>query len=339
LPEGSRLADPIMVGVEQRFLQYGHRPSRRHWKGLRAIAETIEPQAVGTAKPKFYLSSLPTGMGKTTVVAEGVRALVSDPAYERVGAVLFVNQLNQIPRLIEETRLREDQFPVRTGVGNVELNSLGRGDHANAQVLFTTQQKLPHLLRYKKNFSEIPFFKYQGSPRRVRIWDEAILPAEPLTLKAREIEEVASRLTQIKQHQAGAVLRMWLQKELPFDSSDSVVEVPTFILEMEVGVLDKLKDESDAFHNLLWMSGQEVRLHRGSHAGETTISYREVLPKEFAPLLVFNASGSLRLTYKLWEEGRRNLVRLSSPGKSYNNLTIHHWTTRLEKILIKTKRR
>jgi hypothetical protein len=79
------------------------------------------------------------------------------------------------------------------------------------------------------------------------------------------------------------------------------------------------------FHNLLWMSGQEVRLHRDSHAGATTISYRETLPKEFAPLLVLDASGSLRLTYKLWEEGRGNLIRLSSPGKSYDNLTIHHW--------------
>jgi hypothetical protein len=160
---------------------------------------------------------------------------------------LFVNQLTQIPRLIEETGLSNDQFAVRTGVGNVELNSLGRSDHPNAQVLFTTQQKLPHLLRYQKNFSEILFFKYRGSPRQVRIWDEAILPAEPLTLNAKEIEEVASRLTQLKQHHASDMLRNWLQNQLRLAPSDSTVEVPTFILQMEVGVLDKLKDESRCF--------------------------------------------------------------------------------------------
>jgi hypothetical protein len=143
------LTNQIMAGVEKRFLQYGHRPSSTHWEGLRAIAENIEAQALGTAEPKFYLSSLPTGMGKTTVVAEGVKALISDPAYEQVGIVVFVNQLNQIPRLIEEIGVSKDQFAVRTGVDNEELNSLGRNDHPNAQVLFTTQQKLPHLLRYQ----------------------------------------------------------------------------------------------------------------------------------------------------------------------------------------------
>jgi hypothetical protein len=90
--------------------------------------------------------------------------------------------------------LRKDQFAVRTGVGNVELNSLGRNDHANAQVLFTTQQKLPHLLQYQKNFAEMPLFRYRSKPRQVRIWDEAILPAEPLTFTIPQVEEIVSRL-------------------------------------------------------------------------------------------------------------------------------------------------
>jgi hypothetical protein len=318
------LTNQIMVGVK-RFLQYGHRPSSTHWEGLRAIAENIEAQASGTAKPKFYLSSLPTGMGKTTVVAEGVKALISDPQYKRVGVVLFVNQLNQIPRLIEDIVVSKDQFAVRTGVDNDELNSRGRSDHAYAQVLFTTQQKLPHLLRYRKNFSEMPFFQYGGSARQVRIWDEAILPAEPLTFTAKQIEEVASRLTEIKQHRASALLRTWLEKLLPVAPSGCIVEIPTFILEMELGVLDKLKNESDLFRNMLWMAGQQVGVHQDDYSGPTTISYRETLPREFAPILVLDASGSLRLTYELWEKGRGDLVELFSPGKTYKNLTIHHW--------------
>jgi hypothetical protein len=31
------------------------------------------------------------------------------------------------------------------------------------------------------------------------------------------------------------------------------------------------------------------------------------------------------LTYELWEKGRGNLIELVSPGKTYTNLTIHHW--------------
>jgi hypothetical protein len=79
-PDQSSLTDQIMVGLKGHFRKYGHRPSAAHWKGLRAIAATIEAQALGTAEPKFYRSSLPTGMGKTTAVAESVKALVSNPA-------------------------------------------------------------------------------------------------------------------------------------------------------------------------------------------------------------------------------------------------------------------
>ncbi len=324
-PDQSSLTDRIMVGLERRFLQYGHRPSPAHWKGLRAIAATIEAQALGTAEPKFYLSSLPTGMGKTTTVAEAVKALVSDPTCKQIGVVLFVNQLNQIPRLIGEMELNDDQFAVRTGVDNENLNALGLNDHANAQVLFTTQQKLPHLLRYRKNFSEMPFFKFRGAPRQVRIWDEAILPAEPLTFTVKQFEEVAVSLTKIGQHGASARLHDWALKQLPLFASGSITEMPSLIPELNWEALKKLEQENDLLRNVVWMSGQDVRLHKDDFSGATTISYRENLPREFAPLLVLDASGSLRLTYELWEKGRGNLKELLSPGKTYRNLTIHHW--------------
>ena len=108
-------------------------------------------------------------MGKTTTLIESVRALVSNPQYAEVGVVIFVNQLGQIQRLIGDMELDDEQYSVRTGVENVELNALGRSDHANAQVLFTTQQKLPHLLRYQKNFPDIAFLQFRGMPRAVRI--------------------------------------------------------------------------------------------------------------------------------------------------------------------------
>ena len=106
------LTDQIMAGLERRFLQYGHRPSPAHWKGLRAIAETIEAQASGTATPSFFLSALPTGMGKTTAVVASVKSLVSHPKYQDVGVVIFVSQLDQIRRLVDEIELAKDAYSV-----------------------------------------------------------------------------------------------------------------------------------------------------------------------------------------------------------------------------------
>ena len=322
--EQENLTDQIMAGLERRFLQYGHRPSPAHWKGLRAIAETIEAQASGIAAPNFLLSALPTGMGKTTAVVESVKALVSRLDYADVGVVIFVNQLDQIRRLIDEMELAKELYSVRTGRENVELNELGRSDHANAQVLFTTQQKLPHLLRYQKNFPDIPLFKFKGAPRRVRIWDEAILPAEPLTFTVKQFEEAAALLLKLGQNSASALLEDWVARKIPLFPSGTVIEMPLLTLELGWGNLNGVEKDAD-LSNLVWMSGQDVRLHKDDFFGVTTISYRESLPREFAPLLVLDASGSLRLTYDLWEKGRGNLVELFSPGKTYNNLIIHYW--------------
>ena len=44
-----------------------------------------------------------------------------------------------------------------------------------------------------------------------------------------------------------------------------------------------------------------------------------------APLVVVDASGRVRTTYKLWEEHRGNLVRLPSAGVSFHELNIHLW--------------
>ena len=42
-------------------------------------------------------------------------------------------------------------------------------------------------------------------------------------------------------------------------------------------------------------------------------------------MLILDASGDLRVTYKAWQLGRGGLKRLPSVDKTYNGLTIHHW--------------
>jgi hypothetical protein len=247
------LTDEIIAGVKRRFAEYGHSPSPQHWSGLEAIAANIEAQASGTAAPNFYLSSLPTGMGKTTVLIESLRALVGRPEFEDVGAVIFVNQLEQISRLIEESGLDEHQYAVRTGKQNEELNALGNEDPREAQVLFTTQQKLPHLLRFQKDFPEISFFQFRGTPRGVRIWDEAILPAEPLTLTADEIKDLVEYLAQRDQQKVSELLKTWLEKELQDAPSGRPVKMPSFILHLDWNHLDKLENDNDLLQRAFWI--------------------------------------------------------------------------------------
>jgi hypothetical protein len=129
----------------------------------------------------------------------------------------------------------------------------------------------------------------------VRIWDEAILPAEPLTFTVKQFEEATVLLRELGQHSASALLADWVSKKLPLFYG-SVIEMPLLILDLGWENLDKSKKDAN-LSNLIWMSGQGVRLHDDNFSGATIISYRDSLPKEFAPLLVLDASGSLRLSY------------------------------------------
>src|SRR5262245_22181439 len=78
-------------------------------------------------------------------VIETARDHVSRPDAQNDGVVIAVrvqNQRDEVPALIAEIGLTNDQFGVRTsGDGSEELNSLGRQDHTNALVLFVTQSQ------------------------------------------------------------------------------------------------------------------------------------------------------------------------------------------------------
>src|SRR5262249_1246634 len=90
---------------------------------------------------------------------------------------------------------------------------------------------------------------------------------------------------------------------------------------------DPLFAEGTVGATLISLGGHVVRVHKDFDNGvaRTAISYRDILPMNFAPLLILDASGSLRVTYKAWAKGRGGLVQLPSLGKTYRNLTIYHW--------------
>lgn len=342
-----RLKEKIMSALRARFRGYGHCPSEQHWAGLDAVAEFVQQMADGTAKPHFAYSALPTGMGKTSLVIEAVRALVSDPHYRDVGVVIFVNLLEQIPILVRDMGLQPDQFAVVTGANNEELNQMGRGhfsktgsgnwisEHHRAQVLFTTQQKLLHIAKHKKDFET--FFKFDPTgegekvPRRVRIWDEAILPAKTEVLSRDNILKFIDRLITHDLPRHAEQYFDWLQNDFgddiavapdPFDLHWITFEEAQTIAASGLFV----DDETGA--TLARLSGKKVRVFHDDISGSgqaSAIGYTDVLPDNFAPLLVLDASGQLRVTYKAWAEGRGDLVQLPSAGKSYRNLRIHHW--------------
>ena len=59
--------------------------------------------------------------------------------------------------------------------------------------------------------------------------------------------------------------------------------------------------------------------------GNTLLDYRNHLPEDFYPVVIFDASGRVRQTYRNWQKDRGNLVILATANKRYDNLNIHVW--------------
>jgi hypothetical protein len=67
--------------------------------------------------------------------------------------------------------------------------------------------------------------------------------------------------------------------------------------------------------------GGEVRLAGAS----------QPLPSDFAPVVILDASGRVRSTYRLWEESLGSLRRLPSAANDYSRLRVHLWERRVGK--------
>ena len=352
VPNWGPLSDQITAEAQRQLTLYDHHPSGEHWQGLRAIAETIAKMAFGLASAKFYLSSMATGMGKTTVLTEAVKVLTSDPQHTGTGIAIFVNYLHLVPHLIDAMGFNLDgydpRYAVRTGKKNKSLNSMGIGSdtrtakqkkkttatgepnadyvpppHTMAPVLFMTQAKLINLTHYRPDFEANQYFNFWGKPRAVRIWDEATMPIDTKTLSVHQLERFAAELESNGMPGANA-MKIW-SDELRDLSHDTPTAVPLIWSPEWDRLSDEIEDSefSETLGLMMWLGGRHVRVYRTEYPGPTAISYRDVLPKEFAPLLVLDANGQQRTTYQLWEQYRGELEFLPSPSKQYRNLTIH----------------
>lgn len=173
------LAFQTINALRNPFAQRGHEPSPEMWVGLRAVADTMEAMAEGKCPPAIYLSSLDPGVGKTTTVVCFLRTLLASKGHQDVAALVCVRRKDLIEAIVEEAGLDDAEFAVLTA--DAALNMLGCGSPRDARVLFTTHAMIEKRCEGRR-FGKVGDFHFQGRGRAVRIWDEAILPGQPLTI-------------------------------------------------------------------------------------------------------------------------------------------------------------
>ena len=322
------LADQTMVSLRDYFAGRQHAPSEAMWVALRAVAEAMEGMAEGRCPPLIHLSSLDPGVGKTTTVICFLRALLASNAHTDVAALVCVRRKDQIEAIVKEANLDPDDFAVLTA--DKELNGLGCGSPPKARVLFTTHSMIERRCERSGSFERVAAFHYKGEPRAVRIWDEAILPGQPLTISRDALALLLAPLRGRYPALVGDIEDLFTK--LKTTKSGTVICLPDLAEVHDVDLNEVLevvaeRPEQELAAEVLWfLFGEHVTVRQDGALGNTMLDYKDTLPHDIRPLLALDASARVRTVYDCWQEGRGGISKLPNAPKRYDDLSIHVWS-------------
>ena len=212
---------------------------------------------------------------------------------------------------------------------DTELNALGCGRPARARVLFTTHSMVEKRCEGRR-FSEVAALHYRGSPREVRIWDEAILPGQTLTISR---DTLASLLKPLRGHYPALTEAIDdLVTKLKTEQDGTLSWLPDLGEQHGVDLNDALRvvdggpsEQAAAVEALWFLFGKCVTIRRDGAYGNTMLDYRDTLPDDIKPLLALDASARVRTVYRFWEDRRGGITFLPEAVKRYDAHTIHVW--------------
>ena len=167
-----------------------------------------------------------------------------------------------------------------------------------------------------RDFDDIRAFQFFGRPRQVRIWDESILPGQTVTLNRYDLACLPRAFVRTKPDLAQAIFDVC--NEIEGVEDGATYQVPDF--EARAGFdLNKAlsyvsSDPDRQVLTALWrLSGKTASVRRDGPAyGNTVLDYHETLPEGLAPMVILDASGRVRTTYRQWRKNRGGLEWLAT---------------------------
>jgi len=282
--------------------------------------------AEGSCPPAIYLSSLDPGVGKTTTVICFLRTLLASTLHADVGALVCVRRKDQIEAIVKEAHLNAADYAVLTA--DDQLNALGCGSPHAARVLFTTHAMIEKRCE-GRSFPKVAAFHFRGQPRAVRIWDEAILPGQALTISRDALGFLFAPLRGRHPALAEDIEKLFTRLKDVADGSSiclpDLAEVHEVDLNQALALVGERPEQELAIEVLWFLFGKHVTVRRDGAFGETMLDYKDTLPDDIKPLLALDASARVRTAYDCWERGRGGIERLPSAKKRYDALDIHVW--------------
>jgi hypothetical protein len=287
--DSASLTERTLGNLKITFDNRGVSPSPKMWTGLRSAIQVMADMAEGSCAPAYYVSSLDPGVGKTTAMIQFLRELVTSQDHQGVSALVCLGRLDQIKNVLDEANLQDQDFAVLTAKTNEDLNSLGCGVPEDARVLFTTHAMVEKRCS-RTSFGDTKSLLFQGVPRQVKIWDEAILPGHPVTLGRDSLASLFETLR--PRHPDFTKALEGFFNELGDTKDKTFLDVPDFHVSFDVpyhevsGLFAHQSDATQkALEDLWFLMGRTVVVRVDGHAGPTLVNYRQTLPDDIKPIL------------------------------------------------------
>lgn len=289
---------------------------------LKCVHDTLVHLLSGNlSTPVYHLASFDPGTGKTAALCEFLKAWKSQGFRPTQGALIVLSTRKEIEDCIARSSLDPADFAILVAKGH-QMNEEGRPNRDRAPVLFTTQEKLRRLCD-GMSFADVEHLHFLGQPRRLRVWDEAFLPAPGETFRKDTILSPLEDLRPVSPPDAASLDA--LGDSLSADSVGRVVQVPE-ALKSACTTLSGLPGHGgrERWRPLRALAGQEALVVHGGGNGLYLAGAGNAIPADFAPALILDASGRVRETYKAMD-ANGILRRLPSVPRDYSPLRIHHW--------------
>lgn len=303
-----------------------HRPSRRMIRGIHRQNRTMARAFAGSIPAKCFVSSMEPGVGKTRSMCDFIHTLHAEGYLADQGVLICVHRYEDIRAVIETLELPQMSVGVLTS--DPGTNSLGTPDPLTAPVLLTTHGQIESRVS-RQGPEGLSDLIGTFPPRPLRVWDESILPGEALTLSRDGLAALLGYVRPTCPEYAEALDQFGFDLRSAQDGSTCLVPHCEDFGSTRGDLLQLVTPEStrdrDCMATLTRLSGRAVTVRRDGIYGNTILDFEETLPNEFLPLIVLDASGRVRGTYKVWEEHQDNIVLLPPIAKDYSPCSIHVW--------------
>lgn len=289
------------------------------------LERRFEKSLIISAPRNFHLASVDPGSGKTSFLAQFIKDLKSSGRHRDRGILLCFDTLREIDTFINICGLDKVDYAVYTSDSTLSAYGLGLHRYDDAWVLFTTHQMIRH--HAGASFEETEKFHFKGKPRHLRVWDEGLSIADPVSIR---LDDVGRLYADLRLGHEAFVED--LEKAIPSSAVASIgdaITIPTalkFPSQTDAEAVFGKDDPSvELLRTLSKLRGQELEVGQDNRRGKVLMGYRHELPADFAPVFILDGSGRLKHSYTLHQRHRGNLYRLPSLTHDYASLTINWW--------------